>query len=80
MTTPTTPDLRDGATAALHLIETGPGAADCTHCGAQPGQPCQGVTTDRHHRERLWMLRNQTIATLRTALGMPLIDAMTDAA
>ena len=77
--TTTAPDLRDGATAALRLIETGPNAVRCTHCHAQPGQPCHNVDTGRHHRERLWQTRNQTIATLRTALSLPPVDGLTAA-
>lgn len=61
--------LRDGATAALTLIEIGPDAVRCTRCGAQEHQPCREVASGRHHRERLWETRNSVLATLRTALG-----------
>lgn len=66
------PDPRAGGLAALHLIETGPAAVRCTRCGADDGQPCRDVTTGRHHRERLWMIRDQVITTLRHALDLPL--------
>jgi hypothetical protein len=69
--TTTVPDLRAGATEALRVIETGPDAVNCTRCHAGPGQPCHGVDTGRHHRERLWQTRNTAITTLRHALGLP---------
>lgn len=67
------PDLREGATAALRVIETGPVAVRCTRCGAIAGKPCEGTDPGRNHRERLWETRNTVIATLRHALSLPII-------
>lgn len=70
MTTLPAPDVREGATTALRLIEIGPRAVYCTNCAAAPGQPCRGVEHG-HHRERQWMVRNQVVATLRHHLELP---------
>lgn len=64
------PDPRAAALCVLHLIETGPRAVDCPECHADPDEPCTGLDRGMNHRARGRALRNQTIATLRHALGL----------